>query len=368
MNKRSLASLAAVAVTLTCAGKSAGQATFFLPLRLEAAGTCIGSGATTDTIETQYGAGLASLPFTGTTAYDFYSPPIIAAPSLVPADKAAGQLWLTNSDPSADFNVTLRFSFYDYDPATGVDTLIADTKEGGQTKVKRLQSAVVVTPTTALPGNFTAQTGHLLHIRATVTLLSGTVTSAAILFNAPAGSDGDSAGLLPQHPTSKTWTFALPATAPDATITPSASSVCANSSGNCASVPSLAGATYVWSVTNGTITAGQGTDKITWTAASCGPAGLSVSVTKGCSATGSAAVTVSGAPGMLSLLPMSDGTTRLTCAGTPGQTYRIEASASLAPAVWSTIASASLGADGLFVFNDLNATNYPCRFYRASTP
>src|SRR5204863_258557 len=54
---------------------------------------------------------------------------------------------------------------------------------------------------------------------------------------------------------------------PDATIT-APSAVVADSTGNTASVPVTAGATYAWTIVNGTITAGAGTDTITFTAGS----------------------------------------------------------------------------------------------------
>ena len=57
------------------------------------------------------------------------------------------------------------------------------------------------------------------------------------------------------------------------------SSVCSGSTDNTASVSSTSGATYTWSIINGTITAGTGTRTITWTAGKGGPAHLSVSVT-----------------------------------------------------------------------------------------
>jgi len=64
------------------------------------------------------------------------------------------------------------------------------------------------------------------------------------------------------------------------------SSVCSGSTDNTASVSSTSGATYTWSIINGTITAGTGTRTITWTAGKGGPAHLSVSVTSSsCSAT-----------------------------------------------------------------------------------
>jgi DNA/RNA endonuclease G (NUC1)/fibronectin type 3 domain-containing protein len=82
---------------------------------------------------------------------------------------------------------------------------------------------------------------------------------------------------------------------PSATIT-TGSSTCALSTGNAASVPNAgAGATYTWSITNGTITGGAGTPSITFTAGSSGSVHLGVTVSaSGCSASGTADVATSG--------------------------------------------------------------------------
>jgi len=85
---------------------------------------------------------------------------------------------------------------------------------------------------------------------------------------------------------------------PSATIT-TAASVCATSAGNIASVPNAgAGATYAWSITNGSITSGSGTASITYTAGSSGGVHLTVTVTTaaGCSAAGSADAAVATRP------------------------------------------------------------------------
>ena len=84
---------------------------------------------------------------------------------------------------------------------------------------------------------------------------------------------------------------------PNATISVPAS-VTAGSTGNIASVASAgAGATYNWSITNGTITAGTGTNSITFTAGAIGTLNLQVTVTaNGCSDTKSANVNVTPQP------------------------------------------------------------------------
>ncbi|HEY0432479.1 MAG TPA: hypothetical protein VGC95_01325, partial [Chitinophagaceae bacterium] len=65
------------------------------------------------------------------------------------------------------------------------------------------------------------------------------------------------------------------------------------------SVPSAGtGATYVWTIVNGTINYGQGTASILWTAGSTGTTTLGVTVTTsaGCRATASKSVTVTSCP------------------------------------------------------------------------
>ncbi|MBV8518549.1 MAG: DUF11 domain-containing protein [Acidobacteria bacterium] len=79
---------------------------------------------------------------------------------------------------------------------------------------------------------------------------------------------------------------------PVATITAPAT-VCAGSTGHVASAPTQAGATYNWIVTNGTLTAGQGTNSITFTAGATGNVALSVTATQGtCTSNGSTSVPI----------------------------------------------------------------------------
>src|ERR1051326_2503994 len=81
---------------------------------------------------------------------------------------------------------------------------------------------------------------------------------------------------------------------PDATIT-TASPVCASSTGNTASVPNAGvGAAYSWSLSAGSITAGQGTPSITYTAPTNGNSftvNVTVTNSTGCSQNGSSSVT-----------------------------------------------------------------------------
>ena len=124
---------------------------------------------------------------------------------------------------------------------------------------------------------------------------------------------------------------------PDTTIT-AADAVCAGSTGNTASVPSAGqGATYTWNVTNGTITNGQGTNSITWTAGATGPVTLQVQITTGaqCSGRGSKQLRVNPLP------DCSINGPNTVCASSTGATYSGAAGANLSYA-WSISGSGSI--------------------------
>jgi hypothetical protein len=70
----------------------------------------------------------------------------------------------------------------------------------------------------------------------------------------------------------------------------------AGSPNRIASVPSVVGATYAWSIGNGTITGGQGTNQITFTAGTAGTLTLGVSMTVGSCTSGSGSANVTVAP------------------------------------------------------------------------
>jgi uncharacterized protein (TIGR03437 family) len=87
--------------------------------------------------------------------------------------------------------------------------------------------------------------------------------------------------------------------APNATITPAPAQVCANSTGNTASVPDAGGgASYNWTISGGTITGGQGTRTITYTAGASGSVMLNVTVSTSvtCSANNSLSIPINAAP------------------------------------------------------------------------
>ena len=124
--------------------------------------------------------------------------------------------------------------------------------------------------------------------------------------------------------------------APTTTINAPAS-VCANSTGNTASVASAGtGAGYNWTVTNGTITGGQGTNQIAWTAGASGNVTIGVTITAGvgCAATGSKQATITSTA---SAAAGSDQTTCQTAQGTVA--FNLTGTVSGGTAGWSVVGS-----------------------------
>ena len=99
--------------------------------------------------------------------------------------------------------------------------------------------------------------------------------------------------------------------------------VCAGVTGYKFSVPTAGtGATYTWTATSGSITAGSGTREITWTAGSAGTAKISVTVTKanGCTCSNSVTVTVGSLPSCVITAPTT------ICAGVTGYKFSVPSS------------------------------------------
>ena len=100
--------------------------------------------------------------------------------------------------------------------------------------------------------------------------------------------------------------------APSAAIAATAA-VCANRGGNHASVPSAGpGATYSWSIGNGTITSGAGTSSIVYTSGPSGSVSLNVTVTGACGPAASSGIGVpisacAAQPQNLAVDPVPDG-------------------------------------------------------------
>lgn len=213
MKKRMSACLAAGVLTLGWTCNSLAVQTW-LALR-QGCPMNVGTLSTTQLIGTNFGATAAALPFANTATYDFYSPPLESAVSLVPSDKGGGMIYMrnTSTDSSHDFAVTGRMQFLDYDPASGTETLIVDTTASPPKNVNHGQTVNWAIPNAMLPANTTVSAGHIIHIALTIGLVSGTPGSfGQLLYNG--GPGPSTSGFLPQNrSTVLAWPFdALPAT------------------------------------------------------------------------------------------------------------------------------------------------------------
>jgi hypothetical protein len=365
--KLKAAQSAALTALLFTASAMANQT--YLPLRSEA-GTCLYQASTTQTVEAGFGSALVRLPFTGTKTYHFYSPPLTTPANLATTDRASGQVFMENNSSSSanDFSATGQMDYYDYDPATGNENLIVSTGSSSPLSIPRSSTKNWALPKVNLLNDKTIAAGHLLHLALTVVVTSGTPGSANLLVNGAVNAS--TTGLLPQNNNLVTWNFSGLTSAPDATISVSATSVGANSTGNGASVQNLSGASYAWSINNGVITAGQGTSQITWSAGSSGPVSLGVTVQKGCVANGAANVAVAvvatqAVPAsIVSIAQLLDKTVRVVGNGVSGRTYQLQATADLSSPQWTSIGTVVAALDGSFQIVDSDAVNYAARFYR----
>jgi hypothetical protein len=166
-------------------------------------------GFTTQTLGTSFGTNLMTLPFYGTTSFDFYSPSLSADVPLFTSDKGGGVIYMRNTGTTGanDFSVSGRMEFFDHDPGTGTETLIVDSATSSAKNVNHGQTVNWAIPNAALPANTVVPAGHMIHIRMTIGLISGNPGSwGQVLYNGPAGPS--TSGLLPQNRSQAlSWTF-----------------------------------------------------------------------------------------------------------------------------------------------------------------
>ncbi|HWX18419.1 MAG TPA: hypothetical protein VN578_00805 [Candidatus Binatia bacterium] len=79
--------------------------------------------------------------------------------------------------------------------------------------------------------------------------------------------------------------------------------------------------------------------------------------------------------GTLDVATLCPGVTRMANGGmcivlpsAPGQPCCIQAATNLSAPVWTTICTTNTGTNSLLVYADMDASKYPCRFYRLSVP
>jgi len=61
-----------------------------------------------------------------------------------------------------------------------------------------------------------------------------------------------------------------------------------------------------------------------------------------------------------------DGSKKITFAGIPGYNYIVQASTNITS--WIPVSTNTAGTNGLFIYIDSSAMNYPSRYYRSVSP
>lgn len=188
----------------------------------------------------------------------------------------------------------------------GYDAVVTDGF--GQT----MTSAAATLTVNAIPSSPAASNNGPVCVAQTLQLSASTVPGASYSWTGPnAFASSQQNPTIAAATVAASGTYSVTATVAGCTSTASTTnavvnslpsseitapaSVCPNSAGHAASVPDAGvGATYAWSITNGTITAGAGTRSITFSAGPSGPLHLEVTVQNGngCGSTGMKDVTV----------------------------------------------------------------------------
>jgi hypothetical protein len=156
------------------------------------------NSATSQMVEITAGGNSLTLPFSGTTTYHFFSAPLTSSISLTTADKGGGVVYMRNTSPvgAFDFSASGTMQFFDYDPVTGVNTLMADTGVGPLKNINHGQTVNWPLPNVPLSAPRTLAAGHLLHIALTVTLTAGYPGGFGFMvYNASSGTQA----LFPQN-------------------------------------------------------------------------------------------------------------------------------------------------------------------------
>src|SRR5579859_4885528 len=92
--------IAAASVLVLVSALRANAASTPLPLRYQPNGVYLyGGGLAGHMIENSFGTDRRALAFTGTSTYDFYSPPLLTGVTLTTSEKAGGTIVMSNSAP-----------------------------------------------------------------------------------------------------------------------------------------------------------------------------------------------------------------------------------------------------------------------------
>ena len=178
--------LRAGAILFACAGNALATQT---PLMFRNESPQLIHGGLTDHIlDTNWGTTVLTLPFTGTTTYDFYSPRLVSPSSIAATGNGGGAICMSNTGLNTSNNITVtgEMKYFDYDPGTGAQTLIIDTGASDAKNVNSGQTVTWATPTPAMPGAYTIPVGHMIHIASTIVLVSGNPGNyVGLVYNAP---------------------------------------------------------------------------------------------------------------------------------------------------------------------------------------
>lgn len=149
----------------------------------------IHGGLTDHLLDSTWATNQLTLPFTGTTTYDFYSPRLILPASVLATDVGGGVIYMSNNSTNNNVTVTGEMMFFDYNPGTGEQTLILDTGVSATKNINHNQSVNWSTPTPYLPAAYTVPVGDMIHIALTVVLVAGNPgNSVSLIYNGPNGS------------------------------------------------------------------------------------------------------------------------------------------------------------------------------------
>ena len=77
-----------------------------------------------------------------------------------------------------------------------------------------------------------------------------------------------------------------------------------------------------------------------------------------------AGLTIYVPPTISGVSAVPSGSVQLNLAGTPGESYIVEAATNLFPPIWIPLATNTLGTNGVWQFTDGQSTNFPQQFYR----
>jgi len=265
-----------------------------------------GGAGTTVTINGTNFIGTSSVSFNGTPAASFVVNSATQITATVPSSMTTGPISVTTAGGTA--TSASNFTFICLAPnatITAPSSVCANATNGAS-----------VTPTSGATYAWTVTNGTLVSGQGTpsITFNAGSTGNVSIAVNVTSSTG------CPNSGNASVTINPLP---PSTITAPSA--VCPSTSAN-ASVAATSGATYAWTITNGTITGGAGTNAITFSAAASGNVALNITVTSsaGCSTNSSAAIPINSSPAATVTVPPSvcaNGSASASVASQAGATY-----------------------------------------------